>query len=96
MSQLALSFAAPKLKPSALRVLMALRSDGGTGTAWDVMRRLGPHAQRNCTSKRLSELAELGLVAATGSRQGPLGKPETVFALTTAGSRVAIEAETTP
>lgn len=95
MNQLALSFAAPKLKPQAVRVALALRQCGDTGTAWDVCSRLGS-TQRSVVAKRLSELAAAGCVVAAGSRVGPLGRVETLWRLTDSGSRVAIEAETTP
>jgi hypothetical protein len=67
-------FTAPRVKPSALRVLDALRAIGGTGTAWDCMTRLGPHAQAAATMKRLSELEAAGLVVRVGHRRSPTGR----------------------
>lgn len=65
---------AANVKPSALRVLDALRDIGGTGTAHDCCRRLGQFANPNNSAKRLSELEQAGLVRRIGSRRSPTGR----------------------
>ena len=92
---------APPAKPLRLeqaRVLLAL-AGRGQSAAWDltVALRLSGLSlyERGWVASRLSELARLGCVEVVGHIDGPVGRPESLYALTAFGQSRVQEAHRT-
>lgn len=86
----------PPVKPLRLeqaRVLLALGDSERAVTPWEITNyfRVGGLSlyERGWVASRLSELARMGCVEVVGHVDGPVGRPESLYALTAFGqSRV--------
>jgi predicted ArsR family transcriptional regulator len=79
------------LPAQRMAVLTVVANSDCGATAWDVVDRLD-RIQRNVASRRLTDLAQAGLVVDTGTtRIGRTGRPEIVWRVTEAGRTVMAE-----